>query len=133
MKKRIFIMLVLAMVTVAAITGCGNMRNGNTGTNSMKPTNGTNENTTMERDYRESDGMNSTSRDNNGTNSVSTDNNASRDNNNRSSDGVVGDVLTDAANGVKNIGNDIESAMDGTNASETVTTDTTNTQRSSGY
>lgn len=132
MKKRVFMMLVLAMVTVAAITGCGNRENNNTGTNSMQPTNGTNENTTGERDSQtnENDGMNSTSRDNNGTNSVSTDNNASIDNNNRSSNGVVGDVLTDAANGVENIGNDIESAVDGTNTSETVATDT---QRSSGY
>ena len=86
MKKKFYMMIVLAMLAMSVLTGCGNEKNENMGTDGsqMNGTEGTA--TTDEREMEDSQ-----SREKNDTDTATSD--TTTDN----KDGIVGDVITDVS------------------------------------
>ena len=110
-------MIVLAMLAMSVLTGCGNEKNENMGTdgNQMNGTEGTA--TTDEREMEDS-----RSREENNTESVTSG--TAIDNR----DGVVGDVITDVSEELTEMGDDIKDAVEGGSQATTAVETTQSTQ-----
>ena len=117
MKKKFYMMIVLAMFAMSALTGCGNEKNENTGTDGthINGTEGTA--TTDEREMEDS-----RSREENNTESVTSG--TAIDNR----DGVVGDVITDVSEELTEMGDDIKDAVEGGSQATTAVETTQSTE-----